>query len=1277
MGNVKFGNISTKDLDLIVQAPPAYTFPERDVEIQHIPGRNGDVVIDKKCYKNVNRVYSIASVFRSGTDFIANSERLIEWLTSNPGYQRLEDSYDPDVYRMATYKEGGSLVNYWDQATALNITFECKPQRYLKVGEIPVEFTGNLLHIYNPTLMPALPMITISNLERDSDHVLMMNIENYRNEVESLITISTSNAYGSMTIDSEDQLVYNIIGTDVINLSEYVHFNGLDFPKLTMKDNTIRINKYSKESENVFKYSSLMDNYKQTIYALYKPFETLLDSKQDEASLRSYSQLVEDNTETYSAEAYSNYCIEHGITVQFRSINELIKNNSMTIPFNSSTFAKPVNKKKTFPTEYEYIESLGLSQQSIIYKTHEVGELYAELVLSGLLTFKYNLYMCVSRYQDDENHKDFAYWKDQGKWEIYDNRTDVSSPTIQMYYWEITPIQAAIPVSELDDSSDQEKYLILVGQEYETKENSEKVIKVKNQYMFLYRSQFTYINENHSGAFIMITDETDDNFNTKYIKYIEAIDPIIDISPSIAEQFYNNTYLHDHDILTIFPEIADIIGKGHECSITLYKAKWEDGIPQLDIIDEDNENQGYISQNIVYNTIKAPQEYKSTSMYNKNDKCMYDNAYYRCNSDKVTGTWNSSKWDQIDISVIYDGEQVLSVTYTNDVEGYFYKDNSKITGILSSFSPLFGMLLNSTGWSYVDEPGKILESADWDTRQRVFNYKSGISETSDYVIERIFIASDDLPLYEDIILEDVFVKDENGNPVIDKAGNKINEKIIARFHINSVDSSFKKILSIKVHSNDPDVVTDGYYKILDDAGNPVSGNDWIECFDGDIISVDSYNMKTTKSYNFLFIDKSPSYQNEKEFPEWLDIEPVLYSQNHVEAVSDLEKLNAKYYDFKVKETAWYRYIYINNNSQLKTQWALRNADSVIGDLTGDDPTTVALSNREVGDIVTFNKIEKLEDSDRFPVSKFNYVSHEPLGSVGDTIYSIIEDQDTWDDLVHKVTKTYTKNDICIYEGLLYVCIVDETEGSFVHSDWNMVATPIIVEEYDEATVYEDNSFCLYGRTVYKSTSQTTGPWDETAWDQVGNYVKDVGFYYLDERGNQIEYPGNIPDDWIIIKIAKGSKPDFTDTQLEFYFKDPGYYKWDTNVEWIKKEDPVDTSELMVAGNATSDTMIYYLNKLPKYSSIDPATGEPYLSNLYDADKIDESNSGNPEHVEIKVKEAGFYKVETNPNYKYYIADSLLAKISIYESPTLIHLEEVHDSSLNNLNVTITPRWWKL
>lgn len=167
MGTVKFNGVSSEDLGIIVQSPPTYEFPEKDYTITHIAGRNGDIVRDNKCYKNVERSYYFASIFNPGTGFIENSRSLVNWLHSASGYARLEDSYDPEVYRMALYRESEELTNILDQVTAIHAIFECKPQRYLKSGEKVKKYS---LHdgmdgivISNPTSQNAKPLIKIEN----------------------------------------------------------------------------------------------------------------------------------------------------------------------------------------------------------------------------------------------------------------------------------------------------------------------------------------------------------------------------------------------------------------------------------------------------------------------------------------------------------------------------------------------------------------------------------------------------------------------------------------------------------------------------------------------------------------------------------------------------------------------------------------------------------------------------------------------------------------------------------------------------------------------------------------------------------------------------------------------------------------------------------------------------------------------------------------------------------------------------------------------------------
>lgn len=59
MGNINFNGISSKDLGVEVETFPDYVAPQKEFEAVHVPGRNGDVLIDTGAYQNVSRPYKI------------------------------------------------------------------------------------------------------------------------------------------------------------------------------------------------------------------------------------------------------------------------------------------------------------------------------------------------------------------------------------------------------------------------------------------------------------------------------------------------------------------------------------------------------------------------------------------------------------------------------------------------------------------------------------------------------------------------------------------------------------------------------------------------------------------------------------------------------------------------------------------------------------------------------------------------------------------------------------------------------------------------------------------------------------------------------------------------------------------------------------------------------------------------------------------------------------------------------------------------------------------
>lgn len=235
MGNLIFNGISTVDMGVQIQTPPVYEFPDKLYDVIHIEGRNGDLVIDKKSYQNVKRTYFLALGFRKNTTFVTNARMLVEWLLTAEGYARLEDSYEPDYYRMAMFEDPGEMTNYYGDATALEVSFNCKPQRFLKTGDAPIIFPpsskDSYIQIINPTMYISLPEITTDG-------------DNLKIEVYSGLDYNNPKNYSSVSSSYNNEFVVDSDIQDCYSNEQYIN-NSItlqnEFPKLYPGKNWIRI----------------------------------------------------------------------------------------------------------------------------------------------------------------------------------------------------------------------------------------------------------------------------------------------------------------------------------------------------------------------------------------------------------------------------------------------------------------------------------------------------------------------------------------------------------------------------------------------------------------------------------------------------------------------------------------------------------------------------------------------------------------------------------------------------------------------------------------------------------------------------------------------------------------------------------------------------------------------------------------------------------------------------------------------------------------------------
>lgn len=223
MGIIVFNNIPSTSVGIEVSTFPQYTLPEKEYETVHIPGKSGDLVIDTGSYKNVTRSYQVNAATYDIVRYDQKMNAIAEWLHSTSGYCRLEDTYEPDFFRLAYYQEGVSFENLFNEAGQGTLNFICKPQRFYKTGDVGVKFTenGKIQNRTNFTSKPLLHIVT-------NDTAGTVTIGSY--------TIGIKAESGiNITVDCDLQDAY--YGTE--NKNYCIVLNDGEFPKLTPGENVV------------------------------------------------------------------------------------------------------------------------------------------------------------------------------------------------------------------------------------------------------------------------------------------------------------------------------------------------------------------------------------------------------------------------------------------------------------------------------------------------------------------------------------------------------------------------------------------------------------------------------------------------------------------------------------------------------------------------------------------------------------------------------------------------------------------------------------------------------------------------------------------------------------------------------------------------------------------------------------------------------------------------------------------------------------------------------
>lgn len=212
------GGTDSRTMGVYISGQGAFSAPARSYDFISVPNRNGDLLgIDTRLLNGTLTYPAFIC-----TNFKSNVADFRAFLLSQTGWMRLEDTYNPDEYRMVVYQgpfePNVTMIN---DAGSFDITFTCKPQRFLKSGETATTFTANGT-ISNPTKFNAQPLIRVYGTGT-------VGIGS------TTITISSADTY----TDIDCEMMDCFKGSTSKN--QYVSFSGNDFPVLNSGSNGVTL----------------------------------------------------------------------------------------------------------------------------------------------------------------------------------------------------------------------------------------------------------------------------------------------------------------------------------------------------------------------------------------------------------------------------------------------------------------------------------------------------------------------------------------------------------------------------------------------------------------------------------------------------------------------------------------------------------------------------------------------------------------------------------------------------------------------------------------------------------------------------------------------------------------------------------------------------------------------------------------------------------------------------------------------------------------------------
>lgn len=226
-----FDDKNTMDFGVYLYSSSTLNAPRRDAEGEVVVGKNGEIIRDNGRLENV--LISYTGLIRE--ELKSNITALRGFMLSRVGYCRLQDTFNPDEFRMAKFEEGFEVTHDRTFNMAkFDMAFNCRPERWLVEGEQDIPISSSNTVLLNPTYFDAKPFFTVTG----NGTITVSNDE-------ATYTMVLAGTSGQYFIDCENMDCYGVSNGEYVNLNSKITLSDTmgDYPHFSVlagdKESTI------------------------------------------------------------------------------------------------------------------------------------------------------------------------------------------------------------------------------------------------------------------------------------------------------------------------------------------------------------------------------------------------------------------------------------------------------------------------------------------------------------------------------------------------------------------------------------------------------------------------------------------------------------------------------------------------------------------------------------------------------------------------------------------------------------------------------------------------------------------------------------------------------------------------------------------------------------------------------------------------------------------------------------------------------------------------------